>query len=719
VIQLSCGTADSLSPAPPISTSSAAAQSSNSHMLWGYWQVAIDTRTGGIQIVPFRAGLFHANVVQFLQSPYPLGVSVKINEMDLSVGYMDLNVSLTHPFTIEKFAGFDVKGIFISHGSAKSQVDSSLKYADIDESRLLNADGWTRWWNQPEFTSEGLFGYTEGRLGTPSQFFQTTLNPFKYFADELGPEDDFVVNPATRGVFRSGEKNSRKYILTFEMSGPQPLIVFNYAVDASWESPTGDPSNLDNFPPEANMPEAFKIAVADDGSNAYYDPISGKNGGNLNLLIDIYDWAGSENPNGAMDELTSVVLESKTLFDDPIMLDETDVVLLDGDMVRLSVYVPDVHPSDVKNQEILIHAFSSEGSYNQGFGTPAPNKPLAAYFLYRAEIYDGVPTPPAPEGMTVEIDRNASGRLTGFTLDWDDSPGAVEYMVYMSDDPYENEGALDMQPTPDSPITESTWSYATTGPDLNGQWLIYVTARGVAGEPASDSEPSSSALVDFSGFENYPQGQNEWRRRFNIIRSRFLAIPILPYGVDGSGALIVSPNSQFIGRSTAYCVSPELPDVSGASNCYFEFAHKRVVSFPDGYGYSVCSTPVIQDPENIDQYLYDPDNILTPNSIVWDYNIDMVDGTDDFIGGDSMNTACISGLGVRFVDPINESGDPYDGWGGTLENWVVSRYSVPKVFSESHSYVGICFGGKEEGAVHIISPPQYPLICDEFALAIY
>ena len=105
-------------------------------------------------------------------------------------------------------------------------------------------------------TSPGLLGYLKGVLGNQKTTFQTSLNAYKVFADEIGVVADLPVNPSGRFAFSAGKTNSRQYLLRFPVSGGSPLIIFQYAVDACWEQPTGDPHNLSNFPQTANQPES-------------------------------------------------------------------------------------------------------------------------------------------------------------------------------------------------------------------------------------------------------------------------------------------------------------------------------------------------------------------------------------------------------------------------------------------------------------------------------
>ena len=120
--------------------------------------------------------------------------------------------------------------------------------------------------------------------------YNCTINAYKYYCDELGPNNDVSnVTPASRGVFSAGVKNVQNYIIKLGARG----LTFNYAVDASWEAPTGGaPYNVpDDFPPDANRSEPYRIEVTVVSNTLSYDdyPIA-SGGGSAQLTVDVYDW---------------------------------------------------------------------------------------------------------------------------------------------------------------------------------------------------------------------------------------------------------------------------------------------------------------------------------------------------------------------------------------------------------------------------------------------
>ena len=103
---------------------------------------------------------------------------------------MSVDVLLSHPLPNNpEYTGFDVRGIVaITDGSGKPFPDNSLILSAEGETRCANADGYTRWWNPTEFDGPGILGYHDGKLGKPESkiHFASTINGYKYFADELG-----------------------------------------------------------------------------------------------------------------------------------------------------------------------------------------------------------------------------------------------------------------------------------------------------------------------------------------------------------------------------------------------------------------------------------------------------------------------------------------------------------------------------------------------------
>ncbi len=290
---LGCSGAESPAlPAAALQTANRPDMASASHYLWGYWAWIADPSKSTLEIVPLRQNALHVNVLKFLESGIP---NLTIKNLVFDVDQIDVDVLFRHPFPgLSQYTGFDVRGIFITPGSVSGYDDSGIVHAASDETHLENADGLTRWWNPSEFpVGNTMFGYINGKLGNPydGSNLNATLNGYRYFCDDLqlnDPLDELVL--AHRGMFGQGVTNERHYTIHFN---PAQALVFNYAVDASWEQPDPNPPTAvpNDFPPEANAPEAYRLIPRITQNDLFY--IDGSNkGGHAILEVDAYDWWG-------------------------------------------------------------------------------------------------------------------------------------------------------------------------------------------------------------------------------------------------------------------------------------------------------------------------------------------------------------------------------------------------------------------------------------------
>ena len=261
---------------------------------------------------------------------------------------------------------------------------SPLVFADLDETRLVNADGYSRWWNPTEFTLPGMFGYTHGVLANTGALELTaTVNPFKYFADILDAESQMADVQNTpldsdggRGIFTAGSSNTRRYQIQFPMD-PGPVVKYGYAVNASWAAPIPNPpvELPDDFPIEANQPEAFRIVMADTINTLYYHEVLASGGGALRIQINVHDWQGQFNGN-LSDEINAV-----RIFAPGLMTGGIDAVLLDESPTN-ALYIAEltgfVEPVQKGEHLIICQVGSTSGTYSQT-GAPAPDGNISAY----------------------------------------------------------------------------------------------------------------------------------------------------------------------------------------------------------------------------------------------------------------------------------------------------------------------------------------------------
>ncbi len=490
---VSFGCSGSGSPISPSTGSDSIADFSNgqsgtakaNRTLWGMWHVSIDPRTYDIDIVPIRGAMFTCNVTQFMQPPisptHMISLTLDSVASDFPNGLYVMDVTLRHPFPgMNYYNGFDVRGIFMADGSIVGEHDSTVLMSGDDDSVLENADGYTRFWNWTEFTSyESIFGATHGKLAPPNQP-TATINPYKYFADDLEIGDPVSASdPAQRGFFTSGSANSRRYEIQFKMDTGNPVFDFNYAVDASWSDP--DESYTPDYPIEAfaltaNCAEAYNLSVMDAGSDAWY--VDSENyGGEFILDIEIFDHQGAVNPSGIPGEISAIWLEGETLTDPVDILGSA--VILPGNGYDSSVFQVNLASPDLTHHgttDFLCTVESAdpatyEPQVDGGEFFDYPDAHLSAYFKFSAEIDDEEPfQPTTPPIIPVCIDPDVAGYGVQFAIA---SDGLI-HSVYQD---YDRHNAY--------------WSYSD---DLGNTWN-----QGNNGDPIYSVEPGHTPPYLFFG----------------------------------------------------------------------------------------------------------------------------------------------------------------------------------------------------------------------------
>ncbi len=367
----------------------------SSHALWGFWTFAADPDAGTIDVVEHRAGDLHLNALRFLEPPALLYLTLE-SAPQFNGNVLTIDIGLRHPFLGEVvFTGFDVRGIMISDGSLSGFDNPDLLIPGQGDTRLLNADGLTRWWNPTEFpynAQNPIFGYIDGLLGTPDSTadFTATLNGYKYFTNNLDPDESIDdINPDGRGIFSAGQKNVRRYVIKLE-SG----LVFNYAVDASWVFPTGDPPYdvPDDFPQAANSPEAWNIIVTELDNTLYNDGVD--SGGELHLDIRVYDWFKAD--------LNTLRAEAPGNFNMAVSDTPTD------GGTGYSTYQLDIlnaYPVTAGELDILISVDSNINDY----GGLLPGEPVASYWWHTTTVSDTGPQVQTHEWPLYHFDTKSTG----------------------------------------------------------------------------------------------------------------------------------------------------------------------------------------------------------------------------------------------------------------------------------------------------------------------
>ena len=385
---VSCSSGNSRNPVTPIAPPgsvpdlSPAAIPTDSHtMLWGYFDLFMDPDEMKVEAVPNRTAGYSINVVQFLNAN-PLGVTVSFNGKTVVPGYItiDMDVTITHPLNNAKFDGYDVRGVLLGRGSQTMLYDTGLNYAvkDVDQ-ELLNADGYTRWFNFPEFISPGIFGYTPGILAPPGYNPDATLNPYKYFGEGLtagGSVWSYLTSGDPNvGYFLHGTSNTRNYQVRFPI--PIPGIKYGYAIIANWEG--GDPQ----FHPSHSR-ETVGCGVLPNHTLYYID--DSDNGGALKFDLSIFDWL-SELNGGSMSDYT-IWIESTVLSSDYVA-NANDMTPIGGGE-NFSTYRFDIPADNVTgltgNEMFVIVEYPGE-DYTNPFNVPnLVDAPLTAFFRYDLEV---------------------------------------------------------------------------------------------------------------------------------------------------------------------------------------------------------------------------------------------------------------------------------------------------------------------------------------------
>jgi hypothetical protein len=370
----------------------------SSRFVWGLWEIGIDAAGTTVEIVPLRGPQMTVDVVKFLQPPSPAGNCISVSVKDISEfkseGRIVLDVGLKHPFPgYDQFTGFDVYGVFVHRGGLEFAHGSDMiEVSDGVQSAILeNADGYTIWMSPELFPADGtVFTFQPGMFGTPDfpGDEAADANGFKYFADGLASDENvagFFMDEANfrwRGKFSPGSINTREYVLRFPVVGGSPVVKFQYAVTANWHPAdkglSGDPDVLDvpaDFPLEANAREPIFLSVTDKSTTWYVDDENF--GGDILLDLEIFTWHGLDGIGPIHLSSAGDLIPGGTAVFDPDSLSWSPGTFNSS---VTPVEIDDATPSSVAGQEILIAVEAAPPlTYDQGFGHPAPDLPLAAY----------------------------------------------------------------------------------------------------------------------------------------------------------------------------------------------------------------------------------------------------------------------------------------------------------------------------------------------------
>ncbi|HDS29451.1 MAG TPA: hypothetical protein ENN67_00255 [Firmicutes bacterium] len=448
--------------------------SGNNTYIWEMGEVTIDVESNTVEVVPLRTADFTLNIVKFLQPPAGstanLTVTLDLPNCDVPNAYIDLDCTLNHPFPGTEFWGFDVRIIVFAGGSIVGKHDPSLRYPAPTELRMVNADGYTRWWNREEFfPTDKIFGYTEGVMAPAFTTTWSRVNGYKYYYQGITAKQ-MPPNPpeAGRGSFPSGSV-TREMLLQFPKVA-QPFK-FKYSIAASWENPTvNPPTDVSHFPATANCAEAYQVVVTQNpASTAYYENASNF-GGDLILDIEVWDW--KQGGGTVEDEIAGIWIESPTLLSN-----QGGVVNISSwatsagsspNSIKYSGTLSNLTPTGTTGQDLFV---TVESSSPNTYAPPLPTfnyppAPLAAYHLFVPTILDsGTPPPKSitvtyPNGGEIlHIDEsdtitwNWTGPIVNVSIHYSTDGGATYPNLIIGSTPCD--GSYIWDPIPDTPTTQA------------------------------------------------------------------------------------------------------------------------------------------------------------------------------------------------------------------------------------------------------------------------
>ncbi len=255
-------------------------------ILWGLWKVKI-TEDAQIHVVPDRTGALHLNAVRLLEVA-PCTTCLMIHNLQfLPDDELQVDLRIRHPFPgILKFSGFDVRGIFISGADYTFPSSGRSIARGPDIPRMLNPDGYTALFNPTDYpeTIPPALGYIPGLKATGGDL-SATLNPYVAYEQDK-----------PRCMFEPGAVSTRK-VHIFAPSFP---IEFGYAVDANWQLVDEVIDPIEDFPPDANCIEAYKINVQ------IGDGLELTAGGMTDISVEVFDHQGLETIDGVTVEAPGI-----------------------------------------------------------------------------------------------------------------------------------------------------------------------------------------------------------------------------------------------------------------------------------------------------------------------------------------------------------------------------------------------------------------------------
>jgi len=362
---------------PPLQVQDSHAAALEGTFLLGLYEITLDPDTETAEVVPLRSAEVEVNVLRFLE-PGSGPSKILLDNFEWNVPMVSCDVGLQHPFPgLNEYNGFSVRGVVLTNGTQTGYENPAFQHTKLDELRLLNADGHTRWMNPREFPTDGtIFSYHPGHMGDPNGVtYHSTLNPYKLYADDLAAEpDSLVLNELMLAMFSAGSTNWRRYELDF---GTQDFLKFQYAVVASTDIPTTTPPNgPEDWPEGTVMSEPYLVRPILTNTLWYEN---GDFGGELSLEVQVRDF---ENP-----DQVDVYAEAPFVFPKQSL----SLVSQGGNESMWELDVQNIGLSSFDTFQMLIAAVATD---HVGYDGLIPGEEVATYMLVEVTVLDEEPPDP-------------------------------------------------------------------------------------------------------------------------------------------------------------------------------------------------------------------------------------------------------------------------------------------------------------------------------------
>lgn len=261
-------------------------QSTNTSLM-GYYDIYFDYETEEFSAVENRTAAFTLNIVPFLNLMIApangiMFENIVVYDGDPAIFGVDVDFKVFHPLAgMPQYKVYDLMGVIITNGSKSLQFGDLRYSAPYVDTFIKNPDGYTRWFNPLEFTTELIFGWAPG--GWQNNKGTANLNPYKYYSTGLGPGSDsfeFLTSGNNYdGFFATGLARTMK--IDFPLL-PEPGVLFGYAIVCTWED-----HGISGPTEPYHITEAIACNV-NIFPDLYFD--GSESGGDIIIDVDLFAW---------------------------------------------------------------------------------------------------------------------------------------------------------------------------------------------------------------------------------------------------------------------------------------------------------------------------------------------------------------------------------------------------------------------------------------------